>query len=113
MALNSIQVNTSAAVAGLGTTTFNVVSAGEYKVECKSFIPLNSALQIIIKLNGSAQVTVGGAAANPTPTQQIMSAGAILLCAASDVITVVLSSANAVDNVPNSVKSVINLFQGE
>ena len=124
---NSLQLNTASVFAGLGTTTFTVVTAGLYTVNCESFLPYRasgspgdstvtaggSGLQIVINQNGSPVVTVGGSSTNPTPTQPILSASARLNCAATDVITVVLSSANAVDAVPNSVKSIINLYQGE
>lgn len=127
MATNSLQLNTSSPVAGLGTSTFNVVTAGMYTVSVQSTLPYESgtfnmsdvipsvasALQIVINLNGTPQVTIGGSATNPTPSQPSMGTSARLQCAASDVITVVLSSANAIDNQPNSVKSTINLFQGE
>lgn len=39
MTINSLQVNTSTPVGGLGTQTFNVVTAGLYTLEFKSFIP--------------------------------------------------------------------------
>ena len=123
---NSLQLNTSSPFAGLGTGTYTVVTAGNYRVTCKSTLPYeqgtsnnssvtpstSSALQIVINQNGSPIVTVGGAANNPTPTQPSLVASAELQCAAADVITVVLSSANAIDAVPNTVKSIINLYQG-
>jgi len=43
MTINSLQVNTSTVVAGLGTQTFNVVTAGLYTCEFKSFIPYLAA----------------------------------------------------------------------
>lgn len=113
MALNSLQLNTASPVAGLGTSTYNVVTAGEYTVAIQSTLPQGSALQIVINLNGAAQVTIGGAAANPTPTQPSIGTSVRLLCAATDVITVVLTSANNIDTEPNAVKSVINLYAGE
>lgn len=39
MAINNLQLNTSTPVSGLGTQTFNVVTAGLYTVSFKSFIP--------------------------------------------------------------------------
>lgn len=39
MTINSLQVNQSVPVAGLGTQTFNVVTAGNYRFEFKSFLP--------------------------------------------------------------------------
>lgn len=128
MTINSLQLNSSTPFAGLGTATFNVLTAGLYTVDCQSTIPYNasgnslrtdqtspfaSALQIVINLNGGPVLTVGGASTNPTPTQPSLGGRTVILCAASDVITVVLSSANAVDATPNAVKSIINVFQGE
>lgn len=127
MAADSLRLNSSSPVAGLGTSTYNVLADGIYSVNVQSTLPytsgssyyssdtmpVDSALQIVINKNGSAQVTVGGATGNPTPSQPILSAGAKLQCVATDVITVVLSSSAAIDAQPNSVKSVINLFQGE
>lgn len=127
MATNSLQLNTSSPVAGLGTSTYNVLVAGQYTVNVQSTLPFEqgtfnnssvvpsvaSALQIVINQNGSPIVTVGGAAPAVTPTQPSLGATAHLSCAVNDVITVVLSSANAIDGIPNSVKSTINLYQGE
>ena len=126
MSINSLQLNNSSPFSGLGTATYNVLSAGLYTVNCSSTIPyeqgtsnnssvtpsVSSALQIVINQNGTPVVTVGGSASNPTPTQPSMSAVARIQAAASDVITVVLSSANAIDAVPNMVKSTINVYQG-
>lgn len=124
---NSLQMNTSTVFAGLGTSTFTVVTAGLYTVQIKSTIPClaagssnnstvtagGSALQIVVNNNGSPVLTVGGSGANPTPTQQSIGGSVVIQAAAADVITVVLTSANAVDALPNAVKSIINLFQGE
>lgn len=107
----SIQLNPdqSQVMSGLGTATFTVATAGFYTLTCQSTIPPNSALSIAVNKNGSSQFTVNA----PTPTQASISAGGRIQCAATDTLTVVLTSANAVDSVPNTVKSVINLFQGE
>lgn len=113
MALNSLQLNTSSPVAGLGTSLFNVVTAGMYSLDVKSTLPTGSGLQIVINQNGSPVLTSGGVSTNPTPTQPSLGCGVKLQCAASDVLTVVLSSSNNVDSNPNAVKSVINLYQGE
>jgi hypothetical protein len=124
---NSLQLNTSTVFAGLGTSTFTVVTAGLYTVRFKSTLPYiaagtsnnstvtagGSALQVVVNQNGSPVLTVGGSATNPTPTQPSLGSSVVINCAAADVITVVLSSANAVDALPNSVKTIINLFQGE
>lgn len=74
--------------------------------------PVDSALAIAIQLNGVNQVSTGGATANPTPSQPSLGAGCRLQCEAGDVVSVVLSSAAAIDNQPNSIKSSINLYLG-
>ena len=111
MAINSFQVNDTVPIVSLGTNTLNVTPAGPYTIQVQCTIPLNSGLQIVINQNGSAVVTVGGSTTNPTPTQQILSAGANLYCNNNDVITVVLSSSAAADQIPNNVKGQINFFQ--
>ncbi len=122
-----LNTNQSTPFAGLGTWTYTVPTTGTYTVDCQATVPneqgasgtttapqpVQSALQIVINLNGSPQVTVGGAANDPTPTQPSLGARATLQCTATDVITVVLTSSAAVDAAPNAVKGIINLFLGE
>lgn len=118
MATNNLQANVASPFAGLGTSTYNVLAAGSFVVDCQMTLPANnglgnSAVQIVINKNGSAVVTVGGATADPTPSQPSIGARANILCAASDVLTVVISSAAVVDNLANSVKSMINLYPSD
>lgn len=109
----TLQLNQSCPMAGLGTATFTAQSAMRLAVMCQATLPVASGVQIVINLNGSPVVTVGGAASNPTPTQPQLAASTKLTCAAADVVTVVLSSSSAVDSVPNNVKSIINLYQSD
>lgn len=123
---NSLGLNSNA-VAGLGTFSYTVVDPQMYTVAVQSTLPYESgtfnnssvvpsvasALQIDIQLNAVSKVLIGGATTNPTPTQPSLGTSARLKCIAGDVISVVLSSANAIDNQPNSVKSTVNLFIGE
>lgn len=123
MTINSIPLNVSAPFAGLGTATFNVVTAGLYTCAFVSTIPYiasgssnnstvttgGSALSVVINQNGSPLFT----SAAPSPTQPQVAGKVSFQAAVSDVITVVFSSANAVDNVPNAVKTIINLYTGE
>lgn len=116
---------TSNAVAGLGDFQFTIVDDGLYFLGCQSTIPhdpgsalfsdavdpAQSALQIVLKQNSTTKVTVGGSASNPTPSQPSLSASTYLQCVAGDVLHVVLSSANAIDNQPNTVKSNVNIFR--
>jgi hypothetical protein len=123
--INSLQINSSTPIAGLGTQTCNIVTAGTYTVQFSITIPFvqgtsanststvgQSALQVVVNQNGTPLLTVGGSATNPTPTQPSLSGAIQILCAATDVITVVLTSANAVDAVPNAVKGIVNVFLG-
>jgi len=126
MTINSLSPIASTPVAGLGTQTFNIPSTGLYTIGFKIFVPFvqgtsadststagQSGLQVVVALNGVTKLTVGGSATNPTPTQPIVGSLIVLQCTAGDVVTVVLSSANAVDAAPNAVKGIINIFAGE
>ena len=110
---NDLQVNTSVPMAGLGNFAFTTTADGFYSVSCESTIPLGSALQIEFKQNSTSKGIFGGASTNPTPTQESLAGSVKLQCTAGDVIHVILTSANSVDSLPNNVKSVINLFQGQ
>jgi hypothetical protein len=127
MTINSLNLNTSVPVVGLGTQTLNIPTAGLYTASCRYTIPYRAAgtsydsaslvgqssLQILIKLNGTTKLTLGGTATSPTPTQGSLGGSVILQCAADDVITFVPSSAAAVDNELNAIKGIINVFAGE
>lgn len=127
---NAFQLNTSTVVGGLGTQTYTVpagVATQLYTLAVNFTIPYRasgmpgdststvgqSGLQIVVNKNGSASLTLGGAATNPTPTQPSLAGSVRLSLAAGDVVTVVLSSSSAVDAVPNAVKGTINFYQGE
>ena len=124
MTINSFNINTSTVVAGLGTQTCNVVTAGLYTLAVNFTIPYQasgssansasttggSSCQIVVNQNGTPVLTL---AAPVSPTQPSMGGSVRIQCAANDVITVVLSSAAAVDNALNAVKGTINFYQGE
>jgi hypothetical protein len=126
MTINSISAVASTVVAGLGTQTFNITVAGPYTCAFNFTIPYvpagssanssstvgQSGLQVVVNQNGTPLLTVGGSSTNPTPTQPELGSSVTFQAALNDVITVVLSSANAVDSAPNAVKGVINLFAG-
>ncbi len=120
---NSLQLNTSTVVGGLQTQTFTVVTDGFYTCQVTSFLPYQasgtsadssvttggSSLNIQVKQNGSTKMTLS----SPAPTQPTLSGTVHMSCAAADVITVVFTSAASADNQLNSVKTIVNLFQGE
>jgi len=122
MTINSLQLNNSTAIGGLGTQTFNVLTSGMYTVEFKIFIPYiaagssanstaaaPSALSVVVNLNGSAKLTVS----SPGATQPFVAGSVTLSPSAGDTITVVLTSSNAADNALNAIKGIVNVFQGE
>lgn len=122
---NGLALNTSTVVGGLGTQTFTVTVAGLYTVDVKFFIPYNpagssssstaaalSALSVVVN-----QDTGGGPVAKlttpaPSANQPLVNGKVVLSCSVGDVITVVLTSANAADAALNAVKGFVNLFQG-
>ncbi len=57
MTINSLQMNQSTVVAGLGTQTFNVVTAGLYTLDVKAFIPYLAAGSPPQSTSPSANVT--------------------------------------------------------
>lgn len=94
---------------GLGTLTFNIPSAGNYQVLCQTTVNPASSLVIQVKQGGATKYTAPAF----TPTQSALQFKAPLVCAAADVITVVLTSSAAVDNQLNSIQSNISIGQGE
>lgn len=109
---NSLAVNQSQSVSGLGTFAFTVVTGGEYTLSCQSTLPAGSALQIVLQQNSTPLVTIGGSATNPTPTQPALGSSVRILAVAGDVVEAILTSSANVDALPNGVKSTINLYQG-
>ena len=100
-------LNQSTPFAGLGTSTFTASAAGEYTVRVTSTLPTGSELSTVVNYNGSPVYSIGGGSGNLGPslagewTQQ---------CAAGDTLSIVLSSALALDAEPNAVTSTINVF---
>lgn len=125
MTTNSLQLNDSIPFSGLGTATYTVVTTGLYTVGFTSTIPYvsagsasnstataPSALSVVVN-----QDTGGGPVAKLTVTspgafQRMVGGSARIQCTADDVLTVVLTSANAADAVLNAVKTTINLCGG-
>lgn len=95
---------------GLGTLTLTAPTAGPYFVEGQSTLPTlsngggASALVVTVNVNGSPKY-VGAAGASGFKAR--------LDCAALDVITVVFSSAAAVDAQKNVIKTAVSWGLGE
>lgn len=93
---------------GLGTLTFTVPTTGTYNVQCQSTFNPVSSLAILVKNNGSTKYT----APTVTPTQSALQFKTDLQLTAADSVTIVLSSAAAVDNQLNTIQSNISISQG-
>lgn len=90
---------------GLSTGTINIPAAGVYTFQGNINLPQNnpnpsSSVVCTIKQNGTTQYTGSAGYEGFTVT---------LTCAANDVITFVLSSANAVDQGLNVIKTTVSV----
>lgn len=106
MASITLQALVPISVEGLGTDTFTVLVAGPHKFSIRSTMDPTSNLSIVINQNGSPIAT------SPTIStlEQELQLEAKAYCAVSDVITFVLSSTGAPNDItPNNVKSLITI----
>ena len=127
MATSDLQLNKSQSMAGLGNFIANVVNTGYHTVNIQTTIPhdpgsllntagtspFQSALKTEIKLNSTSKMIIGGASYPPSPSQPSLSGSVAFQATAGDVIHVILTSANAVDALPNAVTSVITVIEGQ
>lgn len=97
----TILADSSSSLSGTGTATFTAPFARSFKFEVESTLTPPSGLQIVINLNGSAVVTQ----AISSSTAMTTGASAQIACAASDVVTIVISSSVQNDIILNNVKS--------
>lgn len=105
---NILILNQSYVTVGLGTVTFTVPATGQYNVKCDFTENPPSSLSVVVNNNASPVFTAPAV----SPTQGAQQFKVSLSLAASDVVTVVLSSSAAIDNLLNSVKSIISIGQG-
>ena len=105
---NTLNDTQSNIICGLGTWTYTVTQAGPFYVSASSTEVPPSSLSIVINQNGSPKAT----STATTASQDRVRISIDLNCAASDVITVVISSAAAIDNQLNTVKTLVNLRAG-
>lgn len=83
--------------------SFSVTQAGS------DGVPAASGLVVKLKQNSTVLATY----AFPSPTQPLMGGSVVIQAAASDTVSVVLSSDSVADAALNAVKSVLNLYLGE
>lgn len=100
--LANTQLGSCTAAVDTGTTgfAFAVTTTGAYGG--------TSGAQVLIK-HGS---TVLQSLSNPTPTQATLSGAQTVACTAGDTVSIVTSSSATVDNAPNAVKGIMNVFLG-
>lgn len=96
---------------GIGNFTSTITVAGDYVVQGQLSLPSltqsgsDSAVQTVVKLNSTTKLTgVAGATGFKVD---------IPGCAVGDVIHIITSSSNAIDNALNAVKLTAQIFQGE
>lgn len=82
--------------------SFSVTAAGSFGA------PAISGVVVVVNQNSTVLLRAG----NPGPSQPILGGSVRIQAAASDVITVVLSSLSTADASANAVKSIINLYPG-
>lgn len=101
----------SQTVEGLSTVTIKVPTSDTYKLEGKINTPslqsgsnAQSSVVVTISQTGLGTIYTGPAGAKGFQIKPV--------CSANDVLTIVLSSANAVDQGTNMIKSVISISEG-
>lgn len=93
---------------GLGTSTLTIGSTGFYNLRFEVTENIPSSLSIVVNQNGSPIYTSAAFPADQSTLQFKL----LMNCTATDVITVALSSAAAIDNQLNTVKSIITIGAG-
>lgn len=104
--------NQNLTIAGLGTETVSIPAAGVYSLDGKIQLPrivdgaADASSVVMTIVNGTGPVTVytGPAGADGFKVDTI--------CAAGDALTFTLSSANAVDQGLNTIKTVVAVSSG-
>lgn len=102
---NVLMANQSQAIAGLGTWTFTVLTAGVYVCTVESFLTQGSGLSVVISQNSTALAT----SIPVSPLQETLFVDAKCYGNPGDTINVALGSSVALDTIPNNLKSIISV----
>lgn len=95
-------------MSGLGSVTFTIPISGTYNIQCNlTEVPVSN-VAIVITQNGSPVYTAPAI----TPSQSALQFKFDFLATATDAMVVTLSSALAIDNALNNIKSIISIGQG-
>jgi hypothetical protein len=105
---DTLVLNQNYVAVGLHTQQLTIATAGIYyaKADLTELPP--SGISVVVKQNSSTVFT----AAAVSPTQGALQFKTTLLCAASDVIQIVVSSSNSNDEMLNTVKTNLSIGQG-
>lgn len=106
---NILLLNQSQVLTGLDTMTYTIPATGVYSVSVQSTEVPPSGISIVVNDNGSLVYT----APTLSPTQSAVQFRQVFNFTAAHVITIVLSSSAASDNLINNVKSNIIIQQGQ
>ncbi len=94
---------TTAAANGTASPSFS------YSVTTTGSYGTSSGLIVTVNLNSTSELVIGP----PTPTQPALGSSVRIQASAADTITVVTTSSAPVDQYPNAIKGIINIFAGE
>lgn len=108
MAQTITKISQTTVINRLDTYNHTAASTSIYGVDVKlSEVPA-SGISIVVQLNGSTKAT----STAPSATQNHIELHTTLNCTATDVISVIISSANAIDKQLNTVQGIIAITRG-
>lgn len=103
------KISQSKVIARLDTYNHTALSTSMYVVDVQMTEIPPSGLIITIQKNGVTAVTTSSA---PAAAQSILDLRTILNCVPTDLISVILSSANSADTGLNVIKGILNIRTG-
>lgn len=107
---STLKDNQSNVAVGLGTWTHTTTATSMYFVSAQVLENPTSSVIITISQSGSQSLSVSSP--SPAAAQQDLNLQTVFNCVVGDVITVVLSSSNPLDQQLNTVKSIIITRRG-
>lgn len=108
---NNLKNSESNVIVGLGAYTHVCANTSMYFVDARSSV--NPASSVIITIAQSGSVTDSVSSAAPAATQNNIELRKVFNCTAGDVLTVTMSSAAAIDNQLNNVKTIVSMHSGQ
>lgn len=103
MAQTLVNLDSSKVISKLDTYNYTIPSTGVYLIQVQMIEIPPSALSIVIKQNTVSKAS----SVAPAAAQQIVNTQILLRCAASDAISIEVTSATAGEAAPNQIKGLI------